>query len=258
MKEAMGGQLAYRGKCRTMNQFGCGCPLGCGVGLIIGLNLIQNIFWIVCITMNIVFRKPTFGSDSPPAAQVFNAFWCLIGLPICVAAIAGMILKQEVNLRLYLYYITASFILDFVLVAQWISQGDICENMPHSLKKHGAAWACGFITIAGVGTVFMTLILMGYFVYAVWSYCEDLKAGGAGRGLPQLVDNQERDKFRTSYDTFIGTMEDIGEAAVKPFAANKNPYPNVGGSERIHFSLTPYRGKFHEVNYPPQPKTFRY
>merc|ERR1719456_254703 len=107
-----------------------------------------------------------------------------------------MILKQEVNLRLYLYYITASFILDFILVFQWISAGDICENMPASLKRHGAAWACGFITIAGVGTVFMTLILMGYFAYAVWSYCEDLKAGGAGRGLPQLMDSQERDKIR--------------------------------------------------------------
>merc|ERR1719379_1542183 len=103
-----------------MNQFACGCPIWFGVAVIIFFNLVHNVFFLVCVTMNIIFKIPTFGANDPPSAQVFNAAWCLVGMPFILAAIAGMITKQESNMRLYLVYLSASFTLDFLFVVQWI------------------------------------------------------------------------------------------------------------------------------------------
>merc|ERR1719426_478201 len=112
-----------------MNQFLCGCPIWFGVGIIIAVNLIHNVFFLVCVTANIIFKIPTFGANDPPASQVFNAAWCLLGIPFILAAIGGMITKQESNMRLYLVYLTTTFTTDLVFVLMWLTQGDVCGNM---------------------------------------------------------------------------------------------------------------------------------
>merc|ERR1719426_476301 len=99
-----------------MNQFLCGCPIWFGVGIIIAVNLIHNVFFLVCVTANIIFKIPTIGANDPPAAQVFNAAWCLLGMPFIIAAVWGMWAKQESNMRLYLFYLVSTFALDFVFV----------------------------------------------------------------------------------------------------------------------------------------------
>merc|ERR1719359_2111579 len=108
-----------------MNQFLCGCPIWFGVGLIILVNLVHNVFSIFCVTMNIIFKIPTFGANDPPASQVFNAAWCLVGIPFILSAVVGMITKQESNMRLYLFYLSTTFLLDLLLVAMWLANGDI-------------------------------------------------------------------------------------------------------------------------------------
>merc|ERR1719424_1421824 len=130
---------------RTMNQFLCGCPIWFGVALIIAVNLVHNLSNIITVSLNIIFKIPTFGAGDPPSAQVFNAAWCLLGLPFIFAAIAGMWCKQESNMRLYLYYLSATFGLDLVMVVNWLVTSDLCGNLPRSLQRHGGAFACGFI-----------------------------------------------------------------------------------------------------------------
>lgn len=206
--------------------------------------------------MNIIFKIPTFGANDPPSAQVFNAAWCLLGMPFIIAAIAGMMVKQESNMRLYLWYLSVTFVMDFCFVLVWMS-GDLCDQMPASLKHHGAAFACGFIRITSVCFTFSLFVMFAYSLHAVWSYCEDLKAGGSGRGLPQLMDWRERDQRRSMYHTFAGAVSEVGEAAVKPFAAEKNKYSDLGGSSRVHFNFTPYPGHYHETLYPAPAKPFR-
>merc|ERR1719163_2129771 len=90
----------------------------------------------------------------------------------------------------------------------WMASGDTCSNMPHSLRKHGAAFACGFIRIASVALTAMVSVVFGYACYTVYSYCEDLKAGGSGKGLDQLMQYQEEQKMRTAYDTFAVSVND--------------------------------------------------
>jgi len=195
-----------------MNQFLCGCPIWFGVGLVIAVNLAHNVFYIFAVSMNIIFKIPTFGANDPPAAQVFNAAWCLLGMPFILAAIVGMWTKQESNMRLYLLYLVAGFALDLGFVLQWVTTSDLCGNMPRSLQRHGSAFACGFIRIASVGFTIMLIIIMAYAIFTVWSYCEDLKAGGGGKGLDQLMEYQEEQAIRSAYDTFSGGAAKVGGA----------------------------------------------
>jgi len=236
---------------RTINQFLCGCPLGFGVGIIIAVNLVYNVFTLTTVTMNIIFKMPSFGANDPPAVQVFSAAWCLLGLPFIVSAIIGMVAKQESNLRLYLVYLTSTFALDFFFNLQWLATSDLCGSMPRSIQRHGSAFACGFIRISSVGFTVMNLVIMGYAAYCIWSYCEDLKAGGGGKGLDQLMQYQEQRKAQTAYDTFTAGISRTADTVGSSIAANNNKYKDFGGSARITFPMTPYDGTLHETAYPP-------
>jgi len=225
-----------------MNQFLCGCPIWFGVAIIIAVNLVHNLFSIVTVTMNIIFKIPTFGASDPPSAQIFNAAWCLLGLPFIFSAMWGMWSKQESNMRLYLVYLFTTFALDLGFVVQALATGDLCGHMPPSLKHHGAAFACGFLRIAGVGLTLMMITVIGYSVYTVWSYCEDLKAGGGGKGLDQLMVHQDEAKNRDAYGAFANAVGKVGEVVA---ADHYSKARDFGGSSRI------FNGKYHETNYPP-------
>lgn len=235
---------------RPMGRFLCGCPIFFGVFLIVAVNLVHNLFYIYAVTSNIIFKTPTFGANDAPAAQVFNAAWCLLGLPFIFAAMWGMWAKQESNLRLYLWYISATFAMDFLLVVQFLFTTDVCGSMPRSLQRHGSAFACGFIRITSVGFCVMGVIIIAYAVFTIWSFCEDLKAGGGGKGLDQLMQYQDQQKMEGMYQTFTGSVGAVGNAVAENVAANGNKYHGLGGSQRINFGGK-YRGVYHETNFPP-------
>jgi hypothetical protein len=64
---------------------------------------------------------------------------------------------------------------------------DSCGMLPSVRKKHGSAFACGFTRIFSFGFIIMVTSIQIYFIFTVWSLCEDLKAGGSGAGLPELL-----------------------------------------------------------------------
>merc|ERR1719213_260712 len=97
---------------RPMNQFCCGCHLSFGVAVILACNLLQNLFYAVTAVMNVIVKEPTFGASASPVEQTFTAAWCLLGLPFILSGIWGVVYRQETNLRVYLYYMFASFTLD--------------------------------------------------------------------------------------------------------------------------------------------------
>lgn len=232
---------------RTLNQFLCGCPVWFGVALIVWINLLVNLFVLTTVTLNIVFKVPTFGANEPLAAQTFNAAWSLLGLPFCFAAVYGMWAKQESNMRVYLLYMLANCGLDLFCTMQFFVHNDVCGSMPRSLQRHGSAFACGTLRVGSVGMVLMMLIIMFYSTFTVWSYCEDLKAGGSGRGFPQLIQYQDEQKYRDAYSSFVNNVDKVGNAIND--IGEKNKFPH--GSKRI------FGGAYHETTYPPPAKSFQ-
>lgn len=172
---------------RPVTQFCCGCSLSFGAWCIIALNLAQNLFYIITATSNVILRIPTFGSHLELTTQTLNAALCMIGLPFILAAAWGVFCRLEAPVRLYLYYMIASFGLDLAFMgAEFIAQ-DVCQTMPAILKKHGMAFACGVARLAAFAYVTQVIVIQLYFIFTIWSLCEEFQAGGAGQGFPQLL-----------------------------------------------------------------------
>lgn len=234
---------------RPLNQFCCGCTLTFGVKLILALNLFQNIFYIATTTSNVIFRVPTIGFGVNLATQTFNAAFCLLGLPFIFAAFWGVIHRLETHIKLYLFYTVVSFVLDMAYVLVFLVVQDSCTALPSVLKKHGAAFACGFTRIFTIFFIVMVTVIQLYFMFTIWSLCEDLKVGGSGIGFPELLagaGHQRNKRKHTSayHDGLFG----VGSTAGGPFpiAYGSIATPGIGGSQHI------FNGNFHETTYPPK------
>lgn len=228
---------------RPLGQFCCGCPLTFGVKLIIFGHLCQSVFYIVTTFFNIVLKVPTFNFNLNLSTQVFNAAFCLMGVPFIFSAIWGVVNKLETHLRLYLFYLSLSFGLDLIYIVVFFVVEDTCSNLPGALEQHGAAFACGSMRIFSVIFILLITICEGYFVFTVWSLCEDLKAGGSGGGLPQLLKGSgPPGRGLSSLPGYNSFSQGTGG-----FHASQSNHPGFGGSARI------FGGRDHETSYPPLP-----
>lgn len=230
---------------RPMTAFCCGCPLSFGVALVIFLNFVQNLFYIVTATMNVILRVPTVGASNGLISQTFNAAWCLLGMPFIFAAAWGLMYRQEANVRLYLFYMVVSFGLDVFYILAFFATTDQCSNIPTALQQHGSAFACGFMRLWALVFIMMMLIVVTYLIFTVWSYCEDLKAGGGGAGFPALLAGagELRVKRQQTYGGFGDTFGGYGKADSMSFG-NYNA-PGLGNNDTI------FNGEYHETKFPP-------
>jgi len=221
------------------------------VAIVIFLNFVQSLFYIVTAVMNIILRTPTVGAGTGLISQTFNAAWCLLGMPFIFAAIWGVVYRQEANVRLYLFYLTISFGLDVFYILAYFTTTDQCANIPTALRQHGTAFACGFMRLTGLVFIMMMLIVVTYFIFTVWSYCEDLKAGGGGQGFPALLAGagEMRIKRRQAYGgmQFGQTFGGYGNADSMSFGSYNAP--GMGDGQTI------FDGDYHETKFPPE-RTF--
>jgi len=236
-----------------MSSFCCGCPLGFGVGLVVLLNLAQNLFYLTTATMSIILRIPTVGGGGSMITQTLNAAWCMLGLPFIAAGAWGVLYKQESNVRLFLAYLTASFGLDVIFLVSFFATTDMCgAAVPAALKQHGSAFACGFMRLWSLVAILVMLIVVAYFLFTVWSFCEDLKAGGGGAGFPALLAGagELRIKRREApmYGAFANTFGGGGDPSMIGGPQSNFGYykaPGMGDNQRI------FNGQYHETAYPP-------
>mmetsp|Transcript_62626 Transcript_62626/g.123789 ORF Transcript_62626/g.123789 Transcript_62626/m.123789 type:complete len:243 (+) Transcript_62626:103-831(+) len=238
---------------RPMNMFCCGCPLTFGVKFILLVNLIVNLFYIITVTMNIIFKFPTVVSNLGPTAEIFNGAWCLLGLPFIVVGWWGVSYRLEGHLRLYLQYLCAGFVVDMVFLFLNFILRDVCGHMPHLLRHHGSAFACGVMRISALGLVIQVTILELYFIFAVWSCCEDFRAGGGGVGLPELLrHHQDMNKKQLNDHAYSDQLfgATITPGYPKDYGAfNRMQGPQLGPNRPI------IQGNYHETAYPP-PQSF--
>eukprot|EP00421_Protoceratium_reticulatum_P021594 CAMPEP_0168386218 /NCGR_PEP_ID=MMETSP0228-20121227/15314_1 /TAXON_ID=133427 /ORGANISM="Protoceratium reticulatum, Strain CCCM 535 (=CCMP 1889)" /LENGTH=254 /DNA_ID=CAMNT_0008399411 /DNA_START=19 /DNA_END=780 /DNA_ORIENTATION=- len=211
---------------RPLNAFCCGCPIRLGAFLILVLNLIQNLFYISATISNVILKIPTFGYGMGLTTQTFNGSWCMLGLPFIAIGLCGVWYRLESHVRLYFGYLVVSFIMDMCFLVWHFLVKDVCLNMPPFLKMHGSAFACGSMRIFSillVAQIFMTEL---YFVFTVWSLCEDLKAGGSHHGFPELLNGaheaQQRHHYHATYtNSLFGAP--IAPGYPRPYGALNQP-----------------------------------
>eukprot|EP00929_Paragymnodinium_shiwhaense_P047811 TRINITY_DN24263_c0_g1_i1.p1 TRINITY_DN24263_c0_g1~~TRINITY_DN24263_c0_g1_i1.p1 ORF type:complete len:240 (-),score=66.47 TRINITY_DN24263_c0_g1_i1:116-835(-) len=232
---------------RPMSQFCCGCSLIFGAYVILTANLVQNLFTIGTATSNIILKIPTFGYSSGLVQQTINAALCILGLPFIAGGYFGVWYRLETNLRLYFVYRLISFVLDLAYMVSFFALEDMCRQMPGAIKQHGAAFACGFMRITALTSVIFVLLVETYCLFVIWSLCEDLKAGGGGLGLPELLlDAKAKIRYNAPSFDDEGCYGAAGAGGGNfPVAYGAVQAPGIGGSTRI------FKGRYHDTEYPP-------
>lgn len=174
-------------KIKPTNIF-CGCcTLLFGVELCALLNLIGCI--CIIATVSSVHNVRIAGMSLTADLQVLNAAWALLGIPIIVCAGVGAVYRIESHLRLYYYYLWASFFLTSAMLINILTIGDMCRSaVPDEVKQMGESFVCAITD----SFVYFWLFIIGfihlYFIYIVWSASEEILR----QCYPALLSYKER------------------------------------------------------------------
>lgn len=230
--------------CRPASQFCCGCSVKCGVTFILLLHLLE----CLCVTiMTIVFM---IGKDANVFLHPFSdlgvqsafAIFALAGIPIILVALHSIrcpIKHMEASLRLYLFYMIAAFLLNLVHAMHLFVFHHTCDELPNVMAMQGRAWACGVARVSDIGALMLMVVIPGYLIWIVYSYCEDMTEGGSGPDLSDLtsIGKHHRQPLNSSdpYSSVLG---------LNGCADQYGTYPGLGGGQPI------LDGTYHEMAYP--------
>jgi len=236
--------MAY---CRPASQFCCGCSVLHGIKFILMLHFAINAFLIVeAIGLIFVPNGAWMGSESM-GVEVVVAGFALAGLPLIAAAFWGVLSKSEALIRVYLFYLVCSFIFDSYFILRIFILSGPCESMPQILRDTGMAFACGVARIVNGSAVTTFWGLQLYMIYIVWSYVEDMAAGG-GPDLSDLVVDEDTFMLkRAHHEDPFASMVGLGEHVPAEYGSIYDAAADggIGGSARI------FNGNRHEMSYPP-------
>jgi len=211
--------------------------------VVLVFNTAMSVFYMATCLMNLVLMEPTLGSGISDDIQCFNAGFALASLPFIVAGLSGVTNGIETHLRLYWIWLTLSFLLDAACtVALMVVNLSACKGAGAA----GAAFSCGVSRVGSLILVLVTVSISGYAVFAVWSYCEELKAGGSVDSFDKLPPPEQLPKMKHA-GLFGCNYPSRGE-----------PFPSVYGSlacSPVGGSVTIFGGTYHNVNYPPNKAT---
>merc|ERR1719261_777459 len=88
--------------------------------------------------------SPTYDYGTSTATQIFSAYWSLIGIPLCLLGLWGLYHKLESHVRIYLYYLIVSLIIDTCYMIDLFLMRDACVRLQLvSQLSSGKAFACG-------------------------------------------------------------------------------------------------------------------
>jgi len=155
--------------------------LCCGVfSLLVGVELICFFHMMACI-FNISVassQEPLMiqGVEVSTNAQIFNAAWSLLGIPIIVGAGVGMLYRMESQLKTYFYYMVASFLLAASWWFSFIFSGSICGTIvARDVQRMGTAFVCGFTDTFVFFWMLLVLVILLYCIYIVYAASQEVK-----------------------------------------------------------------------------------
>mmetsp|Transcript_127302 Transcript_127302/g.249458 ORF Transcript_127302/g.249458 Transcript_127302/m.249458 type:complete len:238 (+) Transcript_127302:139-852(+) len=231
-----------------LTMFCCGCSVPFGVGLIMLLHLLANIAYVVCASMNLIAHHPVFTSTWSVHSQLLLVMFCLGGLPVIAGGLWGLVQRVEINLRLYLLYLTLSVVVVSAALVRFFLAGDVCANdgtFFESLESSlGEAFLCGTFRTLSYLWVSVAITLQAYCVWAVWSLCEDVRDGGGGPELSDLIPSKDAIIAKSKY-YFEGPQGGI-------VGFSRSSLPGPYGSISVEGESTIFGGSAHEMDYPPR------
>jgi len=232
---------------QPLSQFCCGCELELGIKLVITWNALSCSFYMATAWMNIVMEVPGIGHEISLSTQVFNCFFAIASLPFLVSGIMGVRNKSETHLRIYLFWLMVTFLMDALWMSILLTK-NACARIPWFLAEQGGSWACGMMRVAALLLMLTLVTVQFYALFIIWSLCEKLMYRGSEPAFLDLVGEAKLLKARMPFQPKCGLFgTGAGQSAPYPVSYGSLASQPFGGGKAI------FGGKFHEINYPPAP-----
>jgi len=217
-----------------------------GVKFILLVHFAVNIALIMEAVGLIFFPEGNWMGSKSMGFEVLVSGYCLAGLAIIAGAFYGVVIRSEVYIRVYLFYMMLTILIDaYYLVKVFILSGP-CEGLPAAFKEVGQSFVCGVARATDGAIVTGALGLQMYLFYVVWSFAEDMATCGLSDFSDLLVDEDvfvKRRKLQDAYSSMVGSYEYVPYeyGSIYDTAVDGG----MGGSTRI------FNGRRHEMEYPP-------
>merc|ERR1719252_60710 len=151
----------------------CGCSLLFGVEVI---SITQILYSIVSLSLASSKDKLEIGGVViSPDLEVAYAAWCLLGIPLAIAAGVGALYQMPFHLNLFVLYLTGLLIFHLALVAGALYSGVLCaELVSPEVQRLGEHFVCTFVDVFFGFWGVMLLCTQAYCTYAVKSAADHL------------------------------------------------------------------------------------
>jgi len=151
----------------------CGCSLLFGVEVV---SITQILYSIVSLSLASSKDKLEIGGVViSPDLEVAYAAWCLLGIPLAIAAGVGALYQMPFHLNLFVLYLTGLLIFHLALVAGALYSGVLCaELVSPEVQRLGEHFVCTFVDVFFGFWGVMLLCTQAYCTYAVKSAADHL------------------------------------------------------------------------------------
>lgn len=222
--------------------FCCGCPLDLGIKVILLFHGMGSVFYMLTALGNIVFEAELIGHTVTLSTQCINCAIAIASIPFIIFGFYGVKYHVEVHLRIYLYWLIFTLVLDTVCLGI-LAIKNSCAALPAILAHSGGAFACGAMRLVNIFFIGMVLSFSGYAVFVVWSRCEEFREGDSQGNFDSLL-AAEHAKKEDLISRHKSGLFGIGPKAREgvPAAYGSLASPIVGGG------LSIFGGRTHEFN----------
>jgi len=179
-----------------------------GTQAILLYTLVQATYSLAMAAGSIIFEMPTYGYATSSSTQLFSALWHLAGLPIILLGCWAVQARNGAVLRIFLYYLFGSFVIDIFFAVTVFLVKDACSHLNDlnkapansntfeemQISKQDLAFACGIARGVSWLLCCLMLAIMAYCVYIVWSHIKELTDGGSAGVIARLMTWDEREE----------------------------------------------------------------
>merc|ERR1719310_651350 len=144
-----------------------------------------------------------------------------------------------------------AFLVEFYYVLHHVIFAPTCDTMGEMVGQQGKAWACGLARFFDIFTLPVLLSIPCYFIFIVFSYCEDMAEGGAGPDLSDLKAglHKRRRAKQGIHDPYSSVLGLSGWMKGEYGTVYDEKVGNVlAGGQAIGALVG---GDYHELDYPP-------
>jgi len=231
-------------------QFCCGCTLSFGVKFVCVVHFFGCLFYCVSSFAQIVLKMGAISGGNPGSVILMTGF-CLAGLPLIACGLYGATHRLEPPVRVYFWYFAFCAFGDMAAIIYSAVFVDQCSSVGAMVSVAAKSFVCGAQRIFFILLIAMLVILQLYILFAIWSYCEELREVGGGKVLTDLLGTKEDMKKRKyKHDHHYGQILHAGAAVRGPFSTHDYDAVNTvgfGGNVAI------FGGDHHETSFPPTP-----